>query len=147
MAHLKSVIRDYTSARDFLGIPEVFDPQAPSLLLSRTLGHNTRVSLCTAGVAEGSIAIELHQTAIVRFYADGSVRLSSGGWHTPTTMDRIRQTLPVGFALESRRGRYHGAPSEWYIVDNRPNRFPPQEARFADGMLIDTATKGNPFRG
>ena len=129
MARLKADIRDYASAKKFLGTP-----------LDRPLGHNTRVSLTTAGLWEGSIAVWLHQTAIVRFYADGKVRLDSGGWQTVTTADRIRQTLPVGFYLEVDRGI-------WFIVDHRPDRFPEREARFVDGMLIYTKTEGNPFRG
>jgi hypothetical protein len=150
MARLKADVRDYTSAREFLGLPAVFDPQDSSLSdrqLDRKLGHNTMVSLQTAGLGEGSISVWLHRTPVVRFYSDGRVRLSSGGWHTPTTADRIRQTLPMGFRLESRRGRYHGAPSEWFIVDARPGRFPPREALFTDGMLINTNTAGNPFGG
>jgi hypothetical protein len=141
MAKLKAMIRDYNDARKFLGLPAAFDPQDPMLdrQLDRKLGHNTKVSLETAGVAEGSIAVWLHRTAIVRFYADGRVRLNSGGWQTRTTADRIRQTLPIGFRLESRRG-------EWYVVDARPNRFPPRECAFSDAMVIDTKTKGNPFR-
>lgn len=143
MAHLQADVRDYDSARKFLELPAVFDPQDHRLTdrqLDRKLGHNTTVSLTTAGIGEGSIAVWLHRTAVVTFYADGRVRLSSGGWRTPTTADRIRQTLPMGFYLESRRG-------EWFVVDDRPNRFPPREALFRDGMLIDTNTKGNPFIG
>ena len=140
MAKLKTEIRDYVSAREYLRLPATFDPQDSSLTTDRALGHNTRLSLTTAGVAEGSIAVWLHSTAVVRFYADGSVRLDSGGWRTMTTANRIRQTLPVGFDLENRDGA-------WFIEDNRPNRFPPREAMFRDCMTIDTATKGNPFRG
>ena len=132
MAHLKADIRDYVSAWKFLGSA-----------LNRTLGHNTYVAACSTG----PVAVWLHRTAVVRVYADGSLRLDSGGWQTVTTADRIRQTLPVGFALESHPGRHRGTPSEWYVVDNRPNRFPQRWAPFVDGMLIDPLAKGNPFRG
>jgi hypothetical protein len=53
MARLKADVRDYTSAREFLGLPAVFDPQDSSLSdrqLDRKLGHNTMVSLQTAGL-------------------------------------------------------------------------------------------------
>ena len=129
MAYLEADIRDYDSAQEFLGTA-----------LDRTLGHNTWISADPTIGPETSVTVWLHSTAVVRFYSNGTVRLSSGGWQTVTTMDRIRQTLPVGFHLDSRGGA-------WYIVDRRPNRFPEREASFVDGMLIDTATRGNPFGG
>jgi hypothetical protein len=33
--------------------------------------------------------IVLHRTAVVTFWADGSIRLDTGGWQTLTTRDRI----------------------------------------------------------
>jgi hypothetical protein len=128
MARLKANIQDHETARRFLGNAA-----------DRTLGHNTRVSLCPAGIAEGSIAVWFHRTAIIRYYQDGGFRLDSGGWRTVTTADRLRQLLPPGFRLESREG-------SWIIVDHRPtHRNPDREAWFTDGMFIDTVTAGNPF--
>ncbi len=129
MARLKANIQDLETAREFLGTAE-----------ERKLGHNTVAhryySMSPKG---GAVAVFLHLTRIVTYYVDGRVRLDSGGGQTVTTADRIRQLLPPGFYLQSRKG-------EWFIVDNRPtHRNPDREARFTDGMVIDTTTEGNPF--
>lgn len=43
-------------------------------------------------VAEGTIAVRLHQTDVVTYYSGtDKVKLSSGGWNTPTTARRIGQ--------------------------------------------------------
>lgn len=128
MANLKANIQDHESARDFLGGTD-----------ARALGHNTVAHRYSMSPEEGAIAVFLHRTPVVTYYADGRVRLSSGGWQTVTTADRIRQLLPPGFYLESRGG-------DWFIVDNRStHRNPDREAEFLDGMMIDTVTDGNPF--
>ncbi len=41
-----------------------------------------------------SIAIRLHTTDIITLHRDGSFRLDSGGWNTPTTRDRINRYIP-----------------------------------------------------
>lgn len=38
----------------------------------------------------GAFAVRLHSTDIVTFLADGSARLNSGAWQTPTTRERMR---------------------------------------------------------
>lgn len=52
----------------------------------RPLQNNTRAVLR----GEDVIAIELHATDVVQLRRDGSRTLSSGGWRTMTTLDRIR---------------------------------------------------------
>ena len=44
-------------------------------------------------VPEDDIAVRLHYTDVVTFKCDGDIVLSSGGFHTRTTKDRINQYL------------------------------------------------------
>lgn len=55
-------------------------------------------------------AIQLHSTDVVTYHADGRVVLSTGGWQTLTTRERIRRCgFPIytsnGVASVSHRGR------------------------------------------
>lgn len=78
-----------------------------------TLGNNTR--LYKRGK---SFAIRLHNTDVVTIHADGTYTLSSGGWQTRTTKDRINlYTLAM---VRSIKGI-------WYVKDTE----------FKDGMRID----------
>lgn len=58
--------------------------------VDRPYAHNTRAQRR----GDDAIAIRLHQTDVVTFYRDGRVRVTNGGWDTPTTWDRIRGALP-----------------------------------------------------
>lgn len=76
----------------------------------RKLAHNTKLWRfigCGGGVR---YAIRLHETDIVTFYADGSIRLHTGGWQTFTTRNRIRRCgVPIfttgGVASITHKGR------------------------------------------
>lgn len=61
-------------------------------------------------------AVRLHETDVVTFYRDGSVKLDSGGWQTFTTRDRMtrcgfRVGMSGGIASVSHGGR------EWTYAD------------------------------
>ena len=45
--------------------------------------------------ADGEIAVMLHETDVVIYYHDGTVKFDSGGWRTPTTRERINQYSPA----------------------------------------------------
>ena len=65
------------------------------------LGNNTTL----ARTSEGNWAVRLHATDVVTFYRDGSVRLDTGGWNTPTTRLRFRA---CGFNQSAADVRQHG---------------------------------------
>lgn len=72
--------------------------------------------------ANGDNVVRLHRTDVVTKRADGSQVLSSGGWRTKTTAERIRSNLH-GASLISERGI-------WYLA-NADKRVP-----FCDGIVI-----------
>lgn len=74
----------------------------------------------------GNRFIRLHHTDILVFSND-SLRLSSGGWKTQTTKDRISKSLPSGYRLFSENGLW--------IVSSPKGCFP-----FQDGMVFDLKT-------
>lgn len=111
MARFKASIQSYEQARDFLGNRQ-----------ERKLAHNTTVRMSFA-VAE-AVEVVLHRTPVVTFYADGRVRLDSGGYRTRTTADRIRQLLPPGYDL---RQRDFG----WFLA-----RTGQPSIVFTDGMIL-----------
>src|SRR3954471_5754607 len=83
----------------------------------KPLQNNTRLFQRS----EDSYAVRLHNTDVITFNSDGTYALRSGGYHTITTMDRIRNYAPVRQTLFSERG-------QWYVRlapdadDPRPTR-------------------------
>jgi len=71
---------------------------------------------------ENGYAIRLHNTDILVINDDGTYTLAAGGYHTVTTMDRLRTYAPVRSTLFSESG-------EWFVRiepsddDPRPQRF------------------------
>lgn len=57
--------------------------------ITRKIAPNT--FLVTLGDALG---VQLHDTIIVKLFANGEVRLNSGGWQTVTTKQRINRFSP-----------------------------------------------------
>jgi len=96
---------------------------------SRKVGNNTYLQR----IGENAIALRLHNTDVVTYYADGSIVLDSGGWKTPTTKDRINMGLPGGWQVYQDKGI-------WYLVKGRYwDPIPPEEQRkwvFRDGITI-----------
>lgn len=99
---------------------------------SRKVANNTYLQRR----ADGSIAVMLHSTDVVKFFPDGSVKVNTGGWDSNTTRDRIntwspfrlhagRINLPypnAGPGLPFRQGmRLHptGNANEWFAPDGR----------------------------
>lgn len=48
-----------------------------------------------------------HSTAIVIKLADGRYRLSTGGWNTKSTKERINKQLPPGYKIEQDDYEWH----------------------------------------
>jgi hypothetical protein len=80
----------------------------------RKLGNNTYGYI----EHDGTVAIELHGTKVVRFFTNGLVQLNSGGWQTSTTKKRINKYSPV---------RVYQKNFTWYLNDG---------TLFEDGMIV-----------
>jgi len=79
----------------------------------RSLANNTtvyRVRFNARGdvmpEGERSIAVKLHGTEIIVYDLDGTIKLSSGGWHTKTTLQRINALLPDGYHVTQKAFRW-----------------------------------------
>jgi hypothetical protein len=89
---------------------------------ARKLAHNTYLSVdIYAPFTE--IGITYHNTEIVTYYSNGSVRLNSGGWHTSTTKERINAFTPKGISVWQQLG-------SWYV------KTPAGVFEFEGGMVI-----------
>lgn len=60
---------------------------------------------------DGAEVVRFHETDIARRSADGKIRISSGGWRTPTTLSRINDVLRLWNSPAS-VGRRGGI---WYV--------------------------------
>lgn len=83
----------------------------------RKIGNNTYAYI----EHDGSVSIELHGTKVVVFYANGLVKLNSGGWRTSTTKDRINKYSPV---------KVYQKNFEWFLTHGTP---------FEDNMVVGVA--------
>jgi hypothetical protein len=72
---------------------------------SRIVGHNT----LEITYKNGNRAIRLHDTDIITFKTNGDIILTTGGWHTVTTKERMSRPFSP-FYITSRKGI-------WYIND------------------------------
>lgn len=79
----------------------------------KRLGNRTSRKLCNNTYLkrreDDAVAIMLHQTDVVTYFADGTVILNSGGWLTVTTKDRMNRFSPL--QVWSERG-------VWYVALN-----------------------------
>ena len=94
---------------------------------SRKIGNHTylkRIDECTIGVL-------LHDTYVVKFTL-GGVELTSDGWRTPTTKDRINTYAPVTVIQSN---------SLWYVAKNGYDQWDALKAGtlplFYDGITLD----------
>lgn len=94
--------------------------EATQLVLGKTNRGQRKVGNNTYAFIEhdGTVAIELHGTKVVRFFTNGLIQLNSGGWQTSTTKDRINKFTNAGVYQRKR---------EWFLRDGTP---------FEDKMLI-----------
>lgn len=83
----------------------------------RKIGNNTYAEILN----DGTVAIKLHNTYVVKINPNGTYTLNSGGWQTVTTKDRINQYSPK---------KVYQRNFEWF-VDINGKQFP-----FMDGMVV-----------
>jgi len=72
---------------------------------SRKLAHNTYLQR-----RGEDIVVRLHNTDILTYKPNGDTVMDSGGWHTPTTKERMN-TYGTGLRIRQDKGR-------WFIGDN-----------------------------
>lgn len=94
MAKLKHTPKSFTEAREILQDRD-----------SVKLGNNTWLVRLIG--FDAHIAVRLHNTHIVKFYADKPTTLHTGGWRTVTTKDRINEFI---------KGRVYQEDYSWYYV-------------------------------
>lgn len=89
------MIIDYATAADYLGKKT-----------DRPLtGRSTRLQR----MAEDTIVVRYHSTAVVSYYADRPTMLNSQGWRTVTTKARINEYSPANLCQNK---------GVWYLVDH-----------------------------
>lgn len=101
-------------------------------------------------------SVRLHDTDIVRFHANGDVTLSTGGWKTRTTRDRMRAFFPrSGFPSDSElavrprlRWSLEVKRDDWSVVCERivrkpgetPESYPSYDRTVVKRFAFDDAT-------
>jgi hypothetical protein len=94
----------------------------------------TRASRLT----DGAIGIFYHDTAVVTFHPDNSVTLTSGGWRTPTTKDRINTYMPSGYHVQQTKGVWYlQSPVGEYVFEDNITIHP-------DGKVTGTGRAPSP---
>lgn len=77
---------------------------------SRKLANNTYLKRRW----NDAIAVRLHATDILTFYPDGRIEVSTGGWDTVTTRDRINTYLDKPWRVYGERGATILSNHRWY---------------------------------
>lgn len=83
--------------------------------VQRTVANNTVVRVVNEGK---DIAVRLHDTDVVCHNGNGTITLSSGGWKTKTTKDRLNTFTEAGISQKA---------GVWYMKDG---------SLFYDGIVI-----------
>lgn len=81
------------------------------------------------GILGGAVAVKYHDTDVVTYYADGSIRLDTGGWLTMSTRSRIEEYLPAGYRVASVKGR-------WYLMTYEHTATGSGSFAWLDGITI-----------
>ncbi len=70
---------------------------------SRKLENNTVAHI----LDPERIAVRLHKTDILTFHKSGRVVVTTGGWKSVTTKDRLNSYLPAGFRVSQSKGLWY----------------------------------------
>lgn len=87
----------------------------------------------------GNIAVKLHQTDVVTFTPKNEVILSSGGWKTVTTKDRINRYSRAG--IHQKNNQWFVYVSADYSNPDKPVFFENPVTIFKDGVIITAKNK------
>ena len=108
MARLKATPKTYQQAVEVLGNRH-----------SLKLGNNTWLERDCANC----IVIRLHQTDIVKFFANGRITLRTGGWYKNTTKDRLNEFITGRVFQKDYAWFYVGHDSTGALDWNHPQPF------------------------
>jgi len=86
---------------------------------SKTIGNNTKLVRRNPS----TIVVKLHGHVVVKYNSSGETLVSSAGYKTKTTKDRINRYTPSGFNVRQRDG-------VWYAST------PDGQVRFRDQMRV-----------
>lgn len=101
-------LKDYSSAERALGDRN-----------SKVIGNNTEL----VKRPSGNIVVELHGHGIVKYMPNGTTKVSSAGYQTSTTKDRLNRYTPSNVSVVQR-------DYEWYLKKGS------RKQKFQDGMTI-----------
>ena len=68
---------------------------------SRRIAANKKLNR----LKDGSIEVELYETAIVTYHKDGKITVDNGGWATQTTHRHMNKHLPIGYCVRGHKGK------------------------------------------
>jgi len=78
------------------------------------LGNRQFINVCHATslhrLDDNAIGLKYHSTFVIVWNRNGSIQLSSGGWHTVTTKSRINDFLDYGIA------RLYQSEFHWFLA-------------------------------
>lgn len=98
------------------------------IVKSKIVRNNTRLT----EYEDGRRTLRLHATDIITWKPDGKMILTSGGWRTHTTKERLNEYLPDYMQVYQRKFK-------WYIIDKRLTDWQNKrfgEIEFVDGMEL-----------
>lgn len=91
----------------------------------------------TVSVVNGDTYFVLYSTAIVVKYADGRIRLDTGGHYSSTTKRAMMQAsnqFDLGFTVYAKKGI-------WFVHQPRCSINPKHDREFFDGMVLDNTPR------
>lgn len=94
-------------------------------LISKGRGNKKKLANNTYLIEEdGVFKVELHDNCIIVVYPDDSLKVSSCGWNTKTTKERLNEYTDLG--IYQRKG-------QWYVASG---------SYFTDNMAVSPKTGG-----
>jgi len=82
---------------------------------SRKLENNTYLKRRNWGRTK-AIVVQLHSTDVITFFEDGRIEVSTGGWDTVTTRDRINSYLPKPWHVYGERNSTILSNYRWFAL-------------------------------
>ncbi len=119
-------------------------PHAASLIPANRQTKRLAKATMAHRLPDGSIAVRYHATDLLTFRPDGKVVVTSGGFRSKTTKDRINAYLPPGFPrVWQAKGvwTYGGAPLMDGDTISRAGKLAPAKGRAKEPARIAALTK------
>lgn len=108
---------------------QVFDRDTIRREQVKKIGNNTFSRV----LADGTRVITLHRTDIIKILPNGDNVLTSGGWHSVTTKERLSRYNTLGLYVCQRKGN-------WFVGKHLGNGVHAPLISFYDGMIVSHST-------